>query len=121
YASQLPGSTVPITTFNTMQYSLANSGASLNNLFFAVIGGDAIGDGDTTYTDRTLFLTRARTDLLTQTDPWLRRSASTQGNILGQVFGIGNNLKTWSAGNPADPVSNTDSVVLIANNDPNSY
>jgi hypothetical protein len=121
YASQLPGTTVPITTFSTVQYSLANSAANINNLYFSVIGGDAIGDGDATFTDRTLWLTRPRADVLTQTDPWQRRSSSTQGNILSAVLGVGNNLKGWSAGTAADPISNSDGVVLIPNGDPNSY
>ncbi|MDB6054990.1 MAG: hypothetical protein JWN25_2513 [Verrucomicrobiales bacterium] len=107
--------------FSALQFNTATTAGSPANLSFAVIGGDPVGDGNTSFTDRTLFLTSPRLSFNIQTDPWTRSSPSTQGAALSTILGVGNNLKTWSAGTPNDPVNNTTTAVIISSGDANSY
>ena len=124
FVNAAPGSTLNITTFTPAQLSAAYS--SLNSLNWTVLSGVRPGFGDTTTPDKTLFLTRSRSDVDVQSAAILRKSASTQGAIVSQIHGVAGNgaiagAKPWSAGTPADPISNTSSAVIIPFADPNSY
>lgn len=119
YASANPGGTLNLTNFNNAQFLAARDSGSATNLFWAVSG--AANSTDANAPSLTLWVTRPRSDVNTVAAAWTRKTPSSQSASAGSILGVGNNLKTWSAGTSLDPVSNTSQAVVIANNDPNSY
>lgn len=82
-------------TINVDSGQLSGAFSDLNNLSLAVMSCVS-SIGDTNYPLDTLWLSRPRADLNTQSDPWIRRSMSSQGLIVSRVNGIGNNAVTYS-------------------------
>lgn len=114
-----PGVPVTVGAFNATQYNLVRSGANVLN--WTVMGADAQADGDTTYPDRTLWLTKPRNEVLVRPDPFTRMAGTRQGVIAGKILGLGNSLKIWSSGTGLDAVTNSAQVVLIPNNETSAY
>lgn len=119
YAAANPGSTLSLTNYNNAQFLASRNSGGATNLFWAVSGAANSTDGSAP--SLTLWVTRPRSDVNTVADAWTRKTSSSQSATASSILGIGNNLKTWSAGTALDPVSNTSGVVVIANTDPNSY
>ena len=114
-----PGATVPIGGFNVSQIEAAVS--DLNSLRLSVSSATRPGDGNPGgFADNTLWLTRQRTVLGTQSTPWNRSSSVAQGNVSSRVRAVGTGAATFSAGAAAGP-NNTDTAVVIPDSNTRSY
>jgi hypothetical protein len=109
----LPAGTT-ITISNLLVSHLATAFAGVNDLAWAVGGANRLG-GDPNYPIQTLWVTRARLDSSTQSNPWLRKSQFDQGSTAGQVDGVGAKAATYS-GNVASNANNTATAVIIPSN-----
>jgi len=85
----------------------------LDNITFSVFGDVRTTGGATPF--NTLWVTKARTDINTQTSPWNRAGQSAQGTVGGKIDGIANGALMYSSTFPAGP-GNTATAVTVTNN-----
>ena len=122
YYNATPGSTIPITAYNTNQLAAAlpeqytGFPGTMNNLGWSVIGDvSPFGDsGNPAIPTRTLWLTAPCPDANTPATPWQRESIYQQGPSALKIETIRNNALTWGPANPSDSVTNTPTVAAIS-------
>src|SRR5262245_9690143 len=120
YFNAPSGSPIVIGQFTPAQLQAAFS--TFNGLLWSVSGTTRIGDqGDPSIPDSTLWMTRPRSDPNTQTQPWLSKSLFSQGGGANKVNELGVNTTLLSDGTPADPVSNTATVIIEPAGESRSY
>lgn len=110
------GQTLQITNLTAGQ--LSTTFADLNNLSWAAVA-DVRANGDATYPLDTLWLTRQRMDIATQTTPWQRRNQFLQPNAGAQIEAIGN--KATAYGNSQPTGTNNTSTGIILPPAPSTY
>jgi alpha-tubulin suppressor-like RCC1 family protein len=106
---------------NGNSFAITNYSASeLTNVFTNLdgISFSFFGDVRTTTSSNpfnTLWLSRARTNVDTQTTPWSRQGSTAQGTVAGKMDGIGSGAVTYS-GNIPPGSDNTTTAVAVTNN-----
>jgi hypothetical protein len=120
YLNAAQGSVITISNFTPAQLQAAFS--TVNGLLWSVAGTTRSGDGgDTSIPNATLWMSRARLVAATQTAPWLRKSAFSQGGAANKVNEFGVNTGFFSDSLPADPIRNTRTSVIEPTGDLASY
>ena len=120
YFKATPGSLITIKQFTPTQLQTAFS--TLNGLLWSVSGTTRLGDGgDPSIPDTTLWMTRARTAVATQSAPWLRKSTFSQGGAANKVNELGVNTTLLSDSTPANPILNTVTAVIEPTGESRSY
>lgn len=117
YSGLPPGTTVTVTNLSTNQLALAFP--NLNGVSWSVSGAVRT-NGIVGYPLQTFWATAARTDLNTQTVPWLRKSQLNQGNVAGNIDAIGQSAYFYANSQPDGP-ANTSTGVIIPSSDMASY
>lgn len=116
----------PITLSGYTPAQLTAAYGNLNNLSWTVIGAARPGVSSADFPQNTLFVTRARADVNTPSDPFARKSNSTQSQVSSTIAGIAGinavaGAKPWSAGTPLDPILNNSTSVIIPEANASSY
>lgn len=120
YFNAAQGSVITITNFTPAQLQTAFS--TMNGLLWSVAGTTRSADGgDPSIPNATLWMSRARTVPPTQTAPWLRKSAFSQGGAANKVNEYGVNTTLLSDATPADPMLNTATSIIEPTGEPRSY
>lgn len=115
-----PGAVVRFTEFSPEQMRAAFP--DMTNVRWSVAAATLPEDGgDMSVPDWTLFMTRRRVDLETESRPWERRSYFSQGGAANAVTTVGSIAERWSAFVPLDPILNTETVVIKSSTSPNSF
>jgi hypothetical protein len=111
------GSKVTITNYDVSALSAVFP--SLDALSWSV-SGDVRTTDDTNHPLETLWVTRPRDDLATQTLPWARQSQYAQGAVAAKISGIGVGAMTYGNNVPTD-TNNTSTLVTIPSGNPYAY
>jgi hypothetical protein len=106
-----PGTVVTIDSLSQAQLNLAFP--DLNGVRWSVAGVNRLPVTFPEYPPQTLWIARPRNDVAVQSAPWLRRSASLQGNTGSQVDAVG--IRARYAGNDllAAGPDNTETGVIV--------
>lgn len=111
--SRLPaGQTVAIANLSVDQLNAAFP--TVNGLKWSVAAANR-PPVDTNYPIQTLWAVRPRLDAAVQSNPWLRKSTSVQGNAGSQIDGVGVNAALSSSLLPGGPNNTTTGVVIPVN------
>jgi hypothetical protein len=96
-------------TITSLTGTLLNSAfADTNNLSWSAFAAlDAAGSAE----ENTLFMTRARADLNTQSTPWRRYTFDSQGNVVGKINGVGTGAYSLGLAQAAGP-NNTPTALV---------
>jgi len=108
--NNLPGG-VTFTVTNLSATQLGNAFPDLNDLQWSVAAANR-PPADGNYPTQTLWVTRPRAEVSTQSVPWLRKGQFTQATAGAQIDAIGVNSATYSSGATSN-VDNTISGVVI--------
>lgn len=124
YRNLGPGQQIVVSQYTGTQLSTAFS--SLDGLSFGVMSAVPAGQTIDGQPQKTLWLTNPRTDVNTQSTPFVRGTASNQGNTGSKILGVAGFASSagaapWSAGTPFDSVTNGASAIIIPNGDASSY
>ncbi len=103
------GTTFTVTNLSVTQLNAAFP--SVNALKWSVAGANR-PPLDPNYPIQTLWIARPRLELNVQSVPWARKSQFSQGNVGGQVDGVGYNAAQASSNLPGGP-NNTETGVVI--------
>jgi len=114
---------VPLgTSFTVTNLSLTQLGAAFpdyNELKWSVAAANRLLGQDLNYPVQTVWVTRPRLDLNTQSTPWLRKSQSVQGLTASQIDAVGANAGTASSTLPGGANNTATGVVIPVSNNPN--
>ena len=91
--------------------STFSGAAGLGNLQFSVLSAVRVSS-TLGLPVQTLFLTRERSDLNTQSDPWTTRTSTSQGTTGAQISSIGSGAVSLGSGTPASVLAN--GVIQVA-------
>src|SRR6266568_8168664 len=80
------GTTITVTYVTAAQLGAAFS--DLNDVSWSAMA-DVRATGDASYPYSTVWVTRARASLSTQSTPWIRKSQYNQGTTAGKISGLG--------------------------------
>ncbi|MBC8097027.1 MAG: hypothetical protein H7Y43_14570 [Akkermansiaceae bacterium] len=112
--NNLPGGTT-FTVTNLSVTQLTNAFPSVNELKWSVAAANR-PPLDTNYPIQTLWIARPRLNNNVQSVPWVRKSQFSQGNIGGQVDGVGYNAAQASSNLPGGTNNTATGVVIPVNN-----
>ena len=113
YYSLPVGQTITVSNVNATVLLAAFAG--FNNLLWSC-AADVRTNGDATFPIETDWLTRPRSDLNTQTDPWPRRSRFTQANSNAKIDAIAGNADQGAVGygnQVPSGLTNTPTAIVI--------
>lgn len=111
--SSLPaGTSVAVTRLSTEQLNAAFP--TVNGLRWSVAAANR-PPVDTNYPLQTLWVTRPRSDAAAQSNPWLRKGSSVQGNAGSQIDGVGVNAALSSSLLPGGANNTATGVVIPVN------
>jgi hypothetical protein len=100
-----PGTNFAITSYSSDTMNAAFS--DLSGVNWSVFASEY-------FTTNTLWDTRARTDLGTQSIPWLGKTQNGQGGAASGIYGVASRATFYSTTViPADPINNTATAVII--------
>lgn len=103
------GTVVPVTSLSPEQLRAAFP--SLNGLKWSVAAANR-PPLEPNYPIQTLWISRPRLELTTQSTPWVRRSSASQGNVGSQIDGVGYNARQSGITLPAGPNNTATGVVI---------
>ena len=105
-AAQSAGGTFQINQYSIASQLLGNFNNSAAGVTFTVFGGAGVANADD-------YLTLRRSSSGVQNTTPNDWTVSKGNSILSQIGGITSGITTWSGNNPADPVNNTATAVLV--------
>jgi hypothetical protein len=111
YLGLAPGTVIQVNQFNSAQ--LSQTFFNLDGVAWSVSTCVYQDPSETNFPSSTLWVTRARTDISSQSSPWLRKSSFAQGGTAARTAGLGQGAATYSGGQPPDPLLNTTTAVIV--------
>jgi len=111
YYNLAPGSSLTISNYTVANLNAAFP-AGLDGIDWSVGGNVHNSNSDTNYPLYTMWVTRAREVLGSQSTPWAPRSTFQQGPTCAKVSGIGNNAVTYGGTVPAGPANSSTQIQI---------
>ena len=111
FAKAKPGELIPVTQVTPEQ--IKNAFSTLDNLQWSALASVRVADGgDPAIPESTIWTTRPRINFDTRTDALKRKSEFSQALAANKIDSIARGGVTLGSQSPADPLSNTKTLVL---------